>query len=155
MISNFFRSKIAVPILNQIKHGITPEKIALSIALGTTLGLFPILGASTFLCFLAGILFKLNQPTLQLVNYCVYPLQIPLILFFIRIGEKILSAKPLPYSLVQLQKFFAEDPMGFLRDFSFAGFCGIVGWALFAPFLLIALYKSLLPIIQQIRRHHS
>src|SRR5256885_328582 len=68
--------RIIAPILAQLRQGITPEKIALTLALGAALGIFPILGASTLLCAIAGIWLRLNQPVIQLTNYLVYPLQL-------------------------------------------------------------------------------
>jgi len=49
----FWQRRIITPIANQIRQGITPEKIALTIALGLLLSVFPILGATTILCGLA------------------------------------------------------------------------------------------------------
>ena len=65
--------------------GITPEKIALSVALGITLGVTPVLGSTSILCFLAAVVFRLNAPAIQLVNYFVYPLQFALLIPFIGI----------------------------------------------------------------------
>ena len=67
------------PIAAQLTQGITPEKIALTLAVGSALALFPILGTTTLLCLLAGILLRLNQPIIQMVNALCTPLHLPVI----------------------------------------------------------------------------
>lgn len=46
----FFYRRLIRPILDLLRQGVTPEKIALSIALGGALGVFPALGSTTALC---------------------------------------------------------------------------------------------------------
>ena len=70
-----------------LSQGMSPHAIALSVALGFALGVFPIFGCPTILCGLAAIALRLNLPAVQLVNYLVYPLQIALLVPFIRLGE--------------------------------------------------------------------
>ena len=79
MKQGFFYRRLILPILNLLRQGITPEKIALSIAFGIALGVFPVIGATTLLCAAAAIVLRLNLPAIQLVNYFVYPLQIALL----------------------------------------------------------------------------
>jgi uncharacterized protein (DUF2062 family) len=62
------------------------EKLAVSLALGAVLGVFPVLGVSTFLCGAAAAVWRLNFPALQLMNYVVYPLQIALLWPFANFG---------------------------------------------------------------------
>ena len=83
----FLRRRLADPVLALLKQGLTPEKLALSLALGAILGVFPVLGATTALCLGAGLAFRLSHPALQIANLAVYPLQIPLILVFVRLEK--------------------------------------------------------------------
>jgi uncharacterized protein (DUF2062 family) len=75
-----------------LKDGISTETLALSIALGFVLGVFPVLGIPTVLCGVAAVVWRLNFPALQLVNYLVYPLQIALLWPFARFGERLFGA---------------------------------------------------------------
>src|SRR5215472_18851503 len=99
MKQSFFYRKLVVPILDLLRQGITPEKIAQSLAFGLVLGVFPVLGSTTILCALAAIIFRLNLPAIQLVNYFVYPLQLALLIPFIRFGEILFRAPHVPLSL--------------------------------------------------------
>ena len=99
----FFLRRIARPIVELLRQGVTPEKMALSIALGVALGLFPVLGTTTALCALAALILRLNLPAIQIVNYFVYPLQIVLLIPFFRLGEKLFGAPRLPLSAAEIQ----------------------------------------------------
>ena len=68
MKPGFFHRRIIAPIVALLTQGITPEKIALSLACGIVLGIFPVLGSTTILCAAAAVLFGLNLPAIQLVN---------------------------------------------------------------------------------------
>ena len=91
------RRRLADPLLLLLKQGLTPETLALSLALGATLGLFPVVGATTALCVAAGVALRLSHPALQLANLVVYPLQLPLVLVFVRLGERIVGAAPMSF----------------------------------------------------------
>src|SRR5689334_10020659 len=106
---SWWRRRVVVPILAQLRQGITPEKIALTIALGVVLGVFPVLGLSTLLCVAAGIALRLNHPVLQLVNYVAYPVQVLLLIPFYRAGERLFGAAPVPMADVNalLERFRA------------------------------------------------
>ncbi len=72
----FFRRRIVEPLLALLKQGLSPERLALSVGFGIMIGIFPMLGSTTFLCILVGFALGLNQPALQIVNHSMYPLQL-------------------------------------------------------------------------------
>ena len=78
--------KLIQPFLDLLKQGVTPEKIALTVALGIMLGVTPVIGSTTMLCTLAAVLLRLNLPAILLVNGAVYPLQLMLLVPFLRAG---------------------------------------------------------------------
>ena len=64
----FWQRWLVDPVTRQLTQGVTPEKVSLTIAVGSALALFPILGTTTWLCVLAGIALGLNQAIIQGVN---------------------------------------------------------------------------------------
>lgn len=70
-----------------LKDESSMEKLAVSLALGAVLGVFPVVGVPTFLCGAVATVWRLNFPALQLMNYVVYPLQIALLWPFTRFGR--------------------------------------------------------------------
>ena len=146
----FWRRRVRDPIVSLLGQGLTPETLALSFATGLVLGVFPIIGATTVLCLLAGAVFRLNHVALQLANHLAYPLQIPLILAFVRLGEGLLRAPRVTFDPIALVRHFQRDPVGFLREFGVTGLHGILGWSLVAPAALLVLYLALRPPLRRL-----
>lgn len=141
--SHFWQRRVIAPIMAQLKQGITPEKIALTIALGVVCGVFPILGATTLLCALVAWRLKLNQPVIQLVNYGTYPLHLILLLPFYRAGETLFRQEHLPiFSITDLLGRFKAGPLQFFMDYGKVGVYGIVVWCLVAPFAIALIYYA-------------
>ena len=60
MTKGFLTRKLIRPLLELLRQGVTPEKLALSIALGAVFGMLPALGCNTALCALIVLLWGLN-----------------------------------------------------------------------------------------------
>lgn len=130
-------------IIDLLRQGVTPEKLALSLALGVVLGLFPVLGTTTALCAIAALVLRLNLPAIQLVNYVVYPAQIALLVPFFRLGEWIFRAPRLPLSITQAVAMFRANYWHAMR-FLWVSMChAVVAWCLLAPFGVTLLYAVL------------
>ena len=150
---NWWQRRVVAPIVAQLRQGITPQKIALTLALGGVLGIFPILGATTLLCAVAGVWLRLNQPIIQLVNYLVYPLQIALLIPFYRAGERLFGAEPVPIvDVAGLVARFGEGPWQFILDYGLVGLYGIAVWLLAAPLLIAGSYVALRPMLESAAR---
>ncbi len=87
-----FHRYIGLPFETLILQGSSTRQLAFAVSIGVTFGLFPIMGVSIPFCFVAALVFKAPQPLTHAVNYAVYPLQIPLIFVFVRLGEWIMGA---------------------------------------------------------------
>ncbi len=143
------------PIARQLTQGITPEKVALTLAVGSALALFPILGTTTLLCLLAGIVLRLNQPIIQLVNALCTPLHIPVIYGFVRMGFWIFG---IPYThpgIRMMEHMLWYDPREFLDQFGRTALHAIVAWAVIAPFWMILVYLFALPVLREALRRQA
>src|SRR3546814_7810456 len=65
---SLWRRWLIDPVVAQLRQGITPERIALTLALASIISVFPILGSTTLLCALVAAWLRLNQPLIQLAN---------------------------------------------------------------------------------------
>ena len=79
------------PLLSLSPRGMSPEAVALSVAVGFALGVFPLPWCPTLLCALAALILHLNAPAVQVVNYLVYPLQLALFTPFMRLGGRLVQ----------------------------------------------------------------
>jgi uncharacterized protein (DUF2062 family) len=69
-----------------MRQGISPRRLALTLALGFAIGCIPIVGIPTALCLLVALGLRLNLPAIQAANYAAMPAQVLLIIPFIRLG---------------------------------------------------------------------
>jgi uncharacterized protein (DUF2062 family) len=153
MTNGFLSRKLFRPLLELLRQGATPEKLALSIALGAVFGLLPAIGCNTTLCALIALVWRLNLPAIQLVNYFLYPLQIALLIPFFRLGEKLFGAPHLPLSVSQISAFAHANLWGAIQLLWTTTWHAMVAWALLAPFAAALLYFLLVPAFRRVLKH--
>jgi uncharacterized protein (DUF2062 family) len=148
----FFYRKLVRPVLDLLKQGVTPEKIALSLALGAALGVFPALGWTTGLCAIAALTLRLNLPAIQIVNYFMYPAQIALLIPFFRLGEKLFRAPHLPISVPQMYAMIRVSMWDAIRALWTTTWHAIIVWMLIAPVFVALSYAILAPLLRRVLR---
>jgi uncharacterized protein (DUF2062 family) len=145
----FFYRRLVRPILDLLRQGVTPEKIALSVALGAALGVFPALGWSTTLCAIAAIVLRLNLPAIQLVNFFVYPAQLALLVPFFRWGERLFRAPHFPISVPQIYALFQAGTWLAIKLLWTTVWHAMVVWGMMAPAFIALLYVILTPLLRR------
>jgi len=145
-----FHRRVVAPIVALLTQGITPEKIALSVAFGIVLGIFPVLGSTTVLCAAAAVIFELNLPAIQLVNWVIYPLQLLLLVPFIRLGEKLFRAAPLQFSLAKILTMLRADLPHAVSTLWLAEVHAICAWLLAGPLAILLLYILMSRTLRQV-----
>src|SRR5262249_31759898 len=143
------------PVLDLLRQGVTPEKIALSVALGAALGVFPVLGLTTALCAIAALVLRLNLPVIQTVNYLVYPLQIALLIPFFRVGEWLFRAQHVPLSVTQIYAMIHANMWEAIRVLWTTAWHAIVVWCLLAPVFVAAVCAILAPVLRRALRRQT
>jgi uncharacterized protein (DUF2062 family) len=144
--------KIFLPIMDLLRQGITPEKIALSIALGAVLGIFPVLGSTTILCAAAAFILRLNLPAIQVVNFLIYPLQLILFLPFLQAGSRITGAARVTLSMKELFGMIKSDPWSLIKMLWTASLGAMAIWMVISPLVIAAVYFTLAPVLRRLRR---
>ena len=150
-IKGFFQKKVAEPVLNLLKQGITPKRLALSMASGAVIGMFPIIGSTTLICTVIALVLRLNLPAIQLANYLVYPLQIILVIPFINFGAVLFQIDMPPLSAQELTLLFEQDFWGTIVSFLDAILCAVAAWVLFCIPVFPALYLVLVPVFSKVK----
>src|SRR5579863_8720813 len=155
MREGFFHRRIALPILELLLQGVTPEKIALSVALGAALGVFPAIGWTTALCAIAALVLRLNLPAIQIVNYFMYPAQLALLIPFFRLGEKLFRAPHLSISPSQLQALIHTGWWHAIRLLWTTTWHAMAAWLLLAPVFVAVVYTILVPVLRRVLRKQT
>ncbi|RDY07544.1 hypothetical protein CR513_08328, partial [Mucuna pruriens] len=142
--TNWVQRKITDPLLNIIRRGAEPKQLAFSAALGITLGVFPICGVTVFLCGMAiALLGSLcHAPTVMLANFIATPIELSLVVPFLRFGEVISGGPHFPLTSDALKKVLTGQAS---RDVILSVAHALLGWLVASPFILGTLYIVLLP----------
>lgn len=143
--------KLVEPLLAFLKQGMSPQRLALCVALGVVIGNIPILGVSSILCALIALSFRLNLPAIQLVQAVMAPTQLLLIIPFVRLGEWMLRAPHQPLSLKAASALIATGIVPAVRGLWDAIVHAGFAWLLIAPFAIYVLYKALTPLFARAR----
>jgi hypothetical protein len=163
---NLWQRRISDPIVAQLTQGLTPHKIALTIAIGSSIAMFPIFGTTTLICLLIGIVMRLNQPIMQAVNYACTPIHVIFIPACFHWGERLFSVRHsvpewrhlkafLPQSwdeIVEQPGVVFHNLMRVVHDYSGVALHAIVLWAILVPFWATTIYHVVLPIMRGIDR---
>ena len=150
----FFHRYIGLPFETLILQGSSTRQLSFAVSIGVTFGLFPIMGASIPFCFVAALAFKAPQPLTHAVNYAVYPLQVPMIFVFVRLGEWIMGAPNVslaPSAIVDLAR---TDPTRFVEEFGLTCLHAMLAWSLAAPLIFVVTFSVVRPLIAGLRDKH-
>ena len=128
-----------------LTQGASPKALSISTTIGLLLGLFPMLGVTTLAMTAISLRFRLNLALMLFVSYLIYPLQILLIIPFIRFGERLFGVKPVGLTLDSLQHAFRENFLAALQDLGSANLLAVAGWGVLAVPLGMLMYWSLVP----------
>ena len=134
-------------IRSMLKEGMSIHKIALCLAIGATLGVFPVLGITTLLCTVAAFVFRLNLPAIQIVNYLVYPIQLALLTPFYSIGSWLFNKESWLTPGENLITLIKNDFWGSIASLWNLTLYAIITWMVICPILVLVLYMILKPMI--------
>ncbi|KAL5078448.1 hypothetical protein RYX36_017432 [Vicia faba] len=141
---NWFHKKIADPLLAILQRGAEPKQLAFSAALGITFGVFPICGVTVFLCGVAIAMLgsRCHAPTLMLANFMATPIELSLIVPFLRLGEFMSGGPQFPLTSDALKKVLTGQAS---HEVILSVVHALFGWVAASPFILGTLYIIFLP----------
>src|SRR5665213_2219587 len=126
-----------------LRQGISPRRLALTLAIGFVLGCIPVVGIPTALCAMVALVFGLNQPAIQAANYLAMPFQLALLVPFVRLGGKLIpSASHAPLNLSALMhspfQLLSHGSNQLAMQLAVMAEQAMLGWLLVAvPFVLL------------------
>ena len=136
-----FSDRLFALLTNLLKQGLSRSKLALVLALGMTLSVFPVPGTTTLLCTIAALAWRHNLVAIQIANYIAFPFQIILFFPFLNIGENISKNSVEAISKVTLSSAFEEGFFHAINALSEYLILASIGWALAAvPIFFLSFY---------------
>lgn len=150
------QQKIVTPILNLLRVGATPEKLAWSLAMGAVVGVNPLLGSTTALALaLAGGL-RLNVVASQLANHAMYPVELLLFPLWIKLGSMLFGTPGLPLTKAGLAAA-ARHPWDTTRALWTWEWHALVVWLVCSAVLAPSIAWAATPVLRRAleRLHHE
>ena len=132
-VSDWLRRKVRDPLIAELRQGASPEAVSAAVSVSLALAIVPFIGLTTLLCLIAGRLFRLNHVVMQVVNHTAFPLQILLIVPFVRLGETMTGARHFALTPTAIVDEFNRSIPDFLEKFWLTGLHGLLGWAITVP----------------------
>jgi uncharacterized protein (DUF2062 family) len=148
-IADWFKRKVKDPLVAELKQGITAKDLALASAVSLAIAVNPFIGTTTLLCLLAGKIFRLNHVVMQTINYFSYPLQIALIIPWIRLGEKLTGSEAQVIEFTQMKAEFSQSFANFVSKFCQLGVHAFLGWLVVVPWATWIVYRILLLVFKR------
>ncbi|WP_433965019.1 DUF2062 domain-containing protein [Tunturiibacter gelidiferens] len=154
-IREFFRCKILRPLLRLLRGGVTPRRLAWSLALGIVIGINPSVGITTVLVVMLAWAFGLNQIASQIGAHAMTPIHLLLFVPFIQLGVHLFHTNRLPLTRQQIEHL-SHHPWRLIRDIWIWEWHALVVWGLVAaiamPILAVYLRRALVLLM---RRHRT
>ena len=151
MKKTLWHRKVVQPLLEFLRQGLTPQKLAFTVALGITLGVTPVLGSTALLCTLAALALRLNLAAIQLVNWLVYPLQIALLIPFLRIGAWMFRNQPSELSVARILALIRTNVFQAITTLWTVTIHAVAAWLVLGSIATSLLYLLLVPIFCRMR----
>jgi hypothetical protein len=139
-------------VVQQLTQGVTPERVALTLAVGSALALFPILGTTTVLCALVGVALRLNQPIIQSVNVVCTVVYLPALVALVRLGDRLAGGVRSSLDIPMMVGVFRQHPAEFFHRFGTTAWHGVLGWLAVVPLWLTVIYLGALPGLRRLLR---
>ena len=111
----------------------------------------PELGIPTLICAVLALALRLNLPAIQAANYAVMPLQLLLIVPFVRLGEWLMPSNPKPILAAgALHLSPASLPVQIIDRMGLMAGQAMLAWLLVAGPAFVALTFTLTPLLRRI-----
>ena len=149
IIGKYIKKRLFYPLLKFLKQGITPKRLALTVVFGFCLGIIPVIGTTTILCTIASIGLRLNFPSIQLVNWFFYPLQLIFFVPFFKLGELIFNAPHVPLSVIEIIKMAKNNWWGVVQDLWYANIFAVLVWVIVCIPIGLLIYYSSFPVFKK------
>ncbi|UYZ59884.1 DUF2062 domain-containing protein [Hymenobacter latericus] len=152
----FFRRRVIEPLLSQLRQGLSPTQLALTIALGTAFGLVPLLGVTSVLGTAVAVWLRLNVGAMLLISHLLSPVQLLLLLPLLRQGASLLGGpSSSQITLARVQYLLSHDWAAAFQLFWRAELGALILWLLGSIPVALALYAGLLPVLRRVARRQA
>jgi uncharacterized protein (DUF2062 family) len=131
-----------------MRTGISPRRLALTLALGFAIGCIPVVGIPTAVCLVVALGLRLNMPAIQAANYAAMPLQIALIFPFVRLGGWMFASGSRP--AMATGAMLNSSPMTIVWTSGSLAGQAIAAWLVIAVPMVALMTLILTPVLRRV-----
>jgi uncharacterized protein (DUF2062 family) len=147
------RLRIAqVRVLEWLQCGLAPRQLAFTLALGFAIGCIPLLGLTTVICALLAVVLRMNMPAIQAANWVAMPLQMVLLIPFLRLGQWLFRGQSIPFNPKLLAVQIEAAPWHVLVQMSGLFGHALLAWLIMAGPALLLMTLLLTPLMHRVSR---
>lgn len=150
--NNFFQRRVIAPVLQLLRMGATPERLAWSIAVGAAIGINPLLGSTTVLTLAVSSLFRLNLVASQIGNHVLYPVELLLFPVFIQLGILVFHAPRFPLNKEAVVRAVSLHPWETTKLLWSWEWHALIVWGVCAVIATPLLQRALRPGLERMLR---
>jgi uncharacterized protein (DUF2062 family) len=152
-IREYARCRILRPIFRQLRRGVTPRRLAWSLALGMVIGINPSVGITTLLVIMLASAFRLNHFVSQIGSTIVAPLHLLLFIPFLDFGVFLFHTRRLPLNRTQLDHL-SRHPWLLIRNIWQWEWHALIVWGILAAVAMPLLAAYLRRVLVLFMRKH-
>lgn len=143
------KKKVLLPIRVALKNGMSQKRLAISLALGITVGLIPFYGLTTLLVGVLAVMLRLDFVIMQVVHYIVHPIQIALLIPFFKAGNFLIGRNNVDFTVREYIAYFKSDFWLAISDLWKLNLSAIIIWLIIAIPLSYLLYMGFMYSIKR------
>ncbi|WP_109486480.1 DUF2062 domain-containing protein [Occallatibacter savannae] len=153
-IREWFRCHVLRPVLHALRGGVTPRRMAWSLALGMVVGINPSVGLTTLLVVFVAWVFGLSKFASLIGSHVVAPLHLLLFIPFIDLGVHVFHTGKLPMTRKQIEHL-SHHPFRLFHEIWQWEWHALVIWGIVAavamPVLALYLRRALIVLLRRNR----
>lgn len=139
-------------VLEYLQSGLAPRQLAFTLALGFAIGCIPLLGVTTAICALLALVLRLNMPAIQAANWVAMPLQVVLLIPFLRLGQWLFRGQSIAFNPKVLAAQIEAAPWHVLVQMSGLFGHALLAWLITAGPALLLMTLLLTPLMHRVSR---
>jgi uncharacterized protein (DUF2062 family) len=139
-------------VLEWLRCGLAPRQLAFTLALGFAIGCIPLLGVTTVICGLLALVLRLNMPAIQAANWIAMPLQVVLLIPFLRLGQWLFRGQSISFNPKLLAGQIEAAPWHVLVQMSGLFGHALLAWLITAGPALLLMTLLLTPLMHRVSR---
>jgi uncharacterized protein (DUF2062 family) len=131
-----------------LRQGISPRRLALTLALGFAIGCIPVIGIPTVACLALALALRLNLPAILAANFVAWPFQVALIFPLVRLGGWLFASGSRPS--MNAAALLHASPLVLVSQLSSLAAHALLAWLLIAIPAVLVLTAALTVVLRRV-----